>query len=92
MIYMRTTPKYVLLYETLNMDEIRRWKPGMKYRKPKIGCVKINRITQIIIDRHVSTIEIDDVNKFLDRNHPIEQVKEGMDLVAKLMLRYGSVL
>ena len=92
MIYMRTTPKYVIVYETLNMDEIKPWKPGMKYRQPKIGCLYINKKTQKITKRHISGIKRDDVNRFLERNKPMEEMKEGTDLIAKLLLRDGSML
>ena len=91
-IYQRVTPKYVIVYEPLNVEKIFKPRDGLKYRIPVLGCLYINRHTQKITKRHMSRIKRQDVARFLERNRPLEEMEEGADIVAKLLLRDGSML
>ena len=91
-LYMRVTPKYVIVYEPLNMPQIFRPRPGLKFRKPQVGCLYINKKTKMVTKRHISRIKREDVDRFLERNKPMYEMEEGVDLVAKLLLEHGIML
>lgn len=90
-LYLRTTPKYVIVYELLNKDKLKDFGKNTKYIPALIACSYINRITEKIAKMHMSTIWKKDIDKFLERNKPIKETKEGVDLIAKILLHHGNI-
>lgn len=80
--FARVTPKYIYMYLPSDFGRV-----GLQ-----VGSLRINRKKQEIDKRQVSHIKPEDVKIFYERNKPFEELKEGADLVAKLLLQNEKLL
>jgi len=78
----RATPKYIYMYLPFPHGKV-----GLQ-----IGSLRINRKKQVIDRRQMSHVKPEDVKSFYERNRPFEELKEGADLVAKLLLQNENLL
>jgi len=77
--YQRATPKYIHLYQVLDIYD-----GGMK-----VGSLLISRKTNEITKRGISNVKKSDVNNFFNRNKPIKEMVDGVDIVARILLENG---
>lgn len=74
-IYCRTSSKYIYFYQVLSESS------GLH-----IGSILIDRRKEKVVNRKMSYVKPEDVNKFYTRNRPLKELKNGVDLIAKLLL------
>ncbi len=74
-IYHKITPRYVVIY-----------RPLMLSMGPVIISVYIDRKTKAV-KKHISRIQAKDIDKFLSRIKPFQELNEGSDVVAKAILQ-----